>query len=301
MSSRAFTRWAPVALVVTACSGRATTADPSENTGRFLPDSPAELGPLPTSPLGTIEIAGVRGELSLPHLVDPTLVAHRIPRELRMIRLRDIAQLDTAAAGYLDAHPDRGEWILGSLGVGVVDTLRLNDRPVAIRPATFAWWWAASWPAPELDARSSPGSPSPGWVQLASWIADPSQRSQIWSNAEVVGVSAQREPPGRWQLELDAPDVRVKASCSLTGERTATDLPAPAYVTVWDGGSSVSLFTVFALVGHHSQPCVAEWSAEGTHPLARTLQRVSASEMAFLARGPTVQDGWRVRSGRYRH
>jgi hypothetical protein len=285
-------RFAPLilgALVAAGCAG----------LGRS--DPAPSLGPLPAQPISILEVAGVRGEVSLPFLVDSSSVADLVPEELRVVRLRDLARFDSAAGAYFGDRPDRGGWVVASLAVAVVDSMRIAGTPAPSSSGSYATWWAMTWPAPAVDDRANVDEPRPGWLQLGAWIDDPSYRGHLFSRADVARISARREPSGLWRIEMQAPDLRVTARCQLYDERRPTEQPIPAYVIVWEGGESVTFFGVMTFHGHHSQPCTAEWSAEGEHPLARALQRVTASELAFLIGGPANQDGWRARGGYYRH
>ena len=278
-----------------AAPGSTRTPDQASDPARG-----AWLGTLPAGSLGTTELAGVRGEIALFLLVDSALVAGRIPPEVEVPRLRRLAATDSTAADYLAAHPDRGSWVWTMLAFASLDSVS-EDKRVPHPPVNDAFWWMWSRPVPELDARAL----GTDWaIELAWWVDDPERARYLQglgSSVQHGRVLVEQADDGLWRLGLEGAGLRVRATCRLEGERAPDAYPLPAYTTVWEGGADLDFFTVFTYAGHHSQPCSADWSSDGQHPLARALRAVTPEEMAeFPGSAPVVQDGWRARAAFYR-
>jgi hypothetical protein len=260
----------------------------------------ARLGPLPDEPVARYELGDVRAEIVFSFVVDPGLIASRLPTGLRMKRLRDLAAGDARVAAYLTAHPAEGDHVLSDLGFVSLDTFKIDGvKASPMVPLPLAFWWAAVDAAPNADPRLRGGQQQV--VELAAWYPDPDLVQRLRSlgvAAYAAQVDVAREDYG-WRVQLLEGDAEVSARCRLRGERQTASYPLPAYTTAWDS-LNPKVTTVFTYAGHREQPCDAELALHGVSPLLSSLQAAFGAGDAAPVRRAVVEDGWSARAAVYR-
>jgi hypothetical protein len=278
-------------------------AHPSIQVRAQTPTSPnsagsEKFGDLPPNPLSRWDMSGVRAEICNEQLIEPSLIAGKVPSGFRLITVRERSQSDSNVAKKLEAHPKSANYGFATLCFVMLDSLEIEGvRANTHGSIAFAFWWASVAATAPFDKRALGGVES---VQLASWypksVISRTKVLAIGPTAEFTSLEMVTPKPGVWGVRLKMGEGEIRGSFRASGERKQATYPLPAFMTVPFKNADSTYFTVFTFFGHHVQNLEGEWHASGRHAL---VQAIAETNRSFPM--PTIlADGWRAHAGIYK-
>jgi hypothetical protein len=254
------------------------------------------FGKLPPNQISTWGLSGVRTEIALQYLIDPSLVKDKLPQGFSPFTANDVAQHDSDTAKWLETHPLYRGYLFGTLIFTSLDSLVIDDSKVNRHgPANYASWWVFGKATSPLD-KAALGEVG---VQLAAWYPDTGvDRRKLVSDPtiEFAKVEVANTRPGEWLVHLKIKGGEITGDCREEGERTEMKYPVPAYSTIFEGAPDPSRYTIYTYYGHYERHMHADWQFTGNHLLARSL---SAMKIIYPFH-TTMEDSWRARAGLYK-
>jgi hypothetical protein len=229
----------------------------------------AEFGKLPPGAIGNSKM-GKTSEIALWLVFDPTLVMEKIPKNLRLMTLGEIAKDDQEIDNHLKSHPEHKEWVNGFFEIMGTESLIVDDRTAEFgaKGGMAVWYVLASQRDPK-DSRARESQ----FLALGTWLSDHSlaayarSRGLPWEDAE---IEYWKDKEGLIQGHLKTTDFEVHAACRLQGKPFKPEIKLPAYQTIWSPLPYPNSFEVVTFYGHRIQDCSAEWKFKGNHPLIKT-------------------------------
>ncbi len=255
-----------------------------------------KFGKLPTNPVSTWELSGVRGEIAIEHFLDPALFKERLPKGFRPLTVGDAAQGAPAMTKWLESNSKYSGYYIATLLFSSMETWVVDGTNIGEGGrAPFAAWWIWGSAVSPLDKVALGGVS----LQLAGWYPDSGANRRKLSpdpTIKFAKVELVNTKPGEWRVRLKFKDGEITAECREVGERTELKYPLPQYSTIFLGGPDTSKYMIYTYYGHHERAIQADWQFAGNHPLIRAL---SAMKNIYPAR-TVLQDGWVARAGMYK-
>lgn len=231
---------------------------------------------LPQGGLTTWEMEDVT-EIVTFALVDPETVAHSFPEGLGFLPAAAVPMPEIQE--HIRQHPEHATYAFTVVEVAHQGVFRIDGKSPAMPPdGAIGLWLApvdptdlmtehAEHPAAELLA-SAEGAV----VSLGVWAPD---REYVGYMRECghfgeYGMATLRtDDAGKLSGVIQLDNLRITASAQPIGE-AQIDPRSGAQVMFWPG-EQITRGAVITASGSSNQPCEAEWTAEGDHPLAHAV------------------------------
>lgn len=241
----------------------------------FLSLAINSLGQMPTLPEGAQTKWVVAGpEEIVSYLIfDPATVAELLPKFLRFITIKELAEAGVPwAKEHLDKFPAHAEWSISFIEIVRMKTFTIDGRsPNWPAGGAAALWFARVEPS-DPTGDLGPGKP---FLALAFWLPDKEYVAYMRGKGHFATFGDARlrqDADGSWLGSVEADGLSLVAKCS-PGDETAGFGSAGMQAIFPPANSGITSVVRIAFAGHRERPCGegASWKFMGVHPLARGM------------------------------
>ena len=235
----------------------------------------AAPGQIPALPEGAQTKWGIAGpEEIVSYLIfDPETVAERLPKILRFITIKELADGGVAwAREHLGQNPAQGKWGISFIEIVRMKTFAIDGRsPAWPEDGAAALWFARVAPM-EPGKDLGPGKP---FLALGFWLPDRNYVAYMRGKGHYASygdVRLRKDADGNWLGSIEVAGLSASAKCSPVGE-TAGSGSAGMQAIFPPANSGVTGVVRIAFAGHREQSCGedASWKFKGVHPLAKGM------------------------------
>lgn len=208
-------------------------------------------------------------------LFDPETPGVSLPAGLEFVLARDVPMPEIQE--HLKQHADQAEWAFSFIEITRSKQFLIDgEQPALPENGGVGLWFAPTdhsqlageIPKEKFDAVIAPSVGSV--LGLGIWVPDREYVAYMRArghHADYGMVTLERDSTGAFQGEILLDDLRVRASALPIGD--AQDDPEGGVQVLFQPGETVeSAVVVAAANGGRHMGCTAQWSKEGSQPLA---------------------------------
>lgn len=228
----------------------------------------AEFGKLPPGALVSDQM-GKTSEIVLYLVFDPSLIQEKIPNNIRLLLLAEMAKNDREIDSYLQTHPEHKNWAWSFFEIIGTESLVIDNRTADFgQQGGMAVWYGLA----EQKQPADPRARGTQMLVLGTWLSDTALASYVrrkgmpWENGE---IKYWKDQEGVIHGHLNTKNIEVRVICRLRGKPYKPEIKLPAYQTFWSPLPYPNTFEVVTFYGHRVQNCTAEWTFKGSHSLVR--------------------------------
>jgi hypothetical protein len=252
--------------------------------------APAQTPALPEGAQTKWVVAGPE-EIVTYMIFDPATVAERLPKNLRFISIKELAEGGVPwGREHLSQNPAHADWGISFVEIVRMKTFEIDGRsPKWPEHGAAALWFARVAPAdPAIDL--GPGKP---FLAMELWLPDRKYVAYMRGKGHYASygdVRLRRDANGAWLGSIEAEGLGATVTFSPAGEIDRSG-SAGMQAIFPPANSGVTSVVRIAFAGHRIQPCAAgaSWKFNGVHPLAKGMILGNAS----------FQFGYDLRGGAY--
>jgi hypothetical protein len=254
-------------------------------------DAPGQVPALPHGARTKWIVAGPEEVVSY-LIFDPATVAEKLPKFLRFITIKELADGNVPwAKEHLGNYPAHADWGISFIEIVRMKTFVIDGHaPAWPEHGAAALWFARVAPA---DPAKEPGPGQP-FLELEFWLPDRDYVAYMRRKehyASFGDVRLRNDKNGKWIGSIEADG--LSAACACTPEDEVRGFGSSGMQVFFPPATSaVTGFVRVAFAGHRERECGenASWKFKGSHPLAKGM-----------ILGPTsFQFGYELIGGAYR-
>lgn len=239
----------------------------------------AEFGKLPAGAIARSEM-GKTCEIILMLVFDPGIIIEKVPKNIRILTLEEMAKSGNEIDKYLKSHPEHKKWAYSYFEIIGTESLNIDDRTASFTgKGGMAVWYV---PAEQRDHKD-PRALGYQMIAMGTWLSDHTlaaycrSKGWPWENGE---IKYWEDESGLIHGHLKASDLDIKVTCKR--QKPIKYQPEyPAYQTYWSPLPYTKTFEVVTYHGHQASTCSAQWHFKGSHPLIKAYQS-QAKERALI-------------------
>lgn len=240
----------------------------------FLPAlaAPAQIPALPQGAQTKWVVAGPEEIVSY-LIFDPATVAELLPKFLRFITIKELAEGGVRwAKEHLDKFAAHVNWGISFIEIVRMKTFDIDGRsPQWPEQGAAALWFARVAPA---DPANDPGPGKP-FLALEFWLPDSSYVAYMRGKGHFAtygDVRLRQDADGSWLGTVEADGLSLVAKCS-PGDETAGFGSAGMQAIFPPANSGITKVVRIVFAGHRERSCgeEASWKFKGVHPLAKGM------------------------------
>jgi hypothetical protein len=232
----------------------------------------AQIPALPQGAQTKWVVAGPE-EIVIYMIFDPATVAERLPKILRFITIKELAEGGVPwAREHLSQNPAHADWGISFIEIVRMKTFTIDGHaPHWPEHGAAALWFARVAPA-DPAKELGPGKP---FLALEFWLPDRDYVAYMRRKGHYANygdVRLHKDKNGKWigSIEVDG----LSAACECTPADKIQGFGSSGMQAIFPpADSGMTSFVRIAFAGHQERECGedASWKFKGAHPLAKGM------------------------------